>query len=82
MIEMQVLSARDNRSPVPDGVRDSIFAHYGTDPEDFRATLRSYSRRPSEFRSLFSSTIDSLNAIEQRHRRETISSEDPQSPPR
>lgn len=68
MNELQVLSARADRSSLPPGLQDSIFARYGVEREDFNTTLRYYSRHPSEFESLFNAAIDSLNAIDNRQR--------------
>lgn len=69
--ELQVLSARADRTSLPPGLQDSIFTRYGVEREDFNTTLRYYSRRPSEFESLFNGAIDSLNAIDKRQRRGT-----------
>jgi hypothetical protein len=69
LVEMHLLSARASRDgQLPAGVQDSILRRYEVRPEAFDATLRYYSRRPSQLDALYDGVVDSLNALEQRSR--------------
>lgn len=69
LTEMHLLSARATRDgQLPPGVQDSILWRYGVQPEAFDATLRYYSRRPTQLDALYDGVIDTLNALEQRSR--------------
>ena len=69
LVEMHLLSMRAERKDgLPPSMRDSVFQHYGVEREDFRATLRYYSRRPVRLDALYDGVVDTLSAIEQRSR--------------
>jgi len=56
-------------APPPPGLRDSILARYDVRPSDFDASLHYYSRHPRDFRTLYQSIIDTLQALEYPERR-------------
>lgn len=69
LVEMHLLAMRAERKEgLPPSMRDSVFQHYGVEREDFRATLRYYSRRPTRLEALYDGVVDTLSALEQRSR--------------
>ncbi|MFB6273307.1 MAG: DUF4296 domain-containing protein [Salinibacter sp.] len=81
LTEIHLLKARRAREePVPQGLRDSIFAHYEVSPSTFDATLRYYSHHPRAFQVLYQTVIDTLKALQTPRRGRTIpdSLQDPQ----
>jgi hypothetical protein len=63
LTEMHLASERYTITrSVPPGLRDSIFARFSVDPEDYEATLQYYSRHPEAFEGLYNAVVDSLNA--------------------
>jgi len=65
LTELQLAAVRQSQtnSP-PQGLRDSILAHYDVSGSDFDATLRYYSRHPKAFEALYQSVIDTLQALQ------------------
>lgn len=55
-------------APYPSGLRDSIFARHDVRPSEFDATLRYYTRRPKDFKVLYQSVIDTLQALDRSRR--------------
>lgn len=73
LTEFQLAAVRKSQtnSP-PQGLRDSILAHYDVPGSDFDATLRYYSRRPKAFEALYQTVIDTLQALQYSDKGRTI----------
>jgi len=73
LTEIHLQTARHAReTPVPPGLRDSIFARYDVRPAAFEATVRYYSRRPQAFDQLYQSVVDTLKALQRPEGSRTI----------
>ena len=78
LTELHMASSRQSRDmSTPLGLRDSIFARYNVDPPEFETTLRHYTRHPAQFEAVYTTVIDTLQAL----RRPTRSRADTQSAP-
>ena len=79
LVELHLLSARAVHlsGSIPSSARDSLFEHYHTDREEFKATLRHYSRHPEQFESLYRSVIDTLRSLEQQGREKQYTGDTP-----
>lgn len=65
LTELHITAARHNvDAPTPRGLRDSVFARYGVRAAEFDSTVKYYSRRPEEFKELYSPIIDTLESLQ------------------
>lgn len=82
LVDLHLTTARKKHSSdVPTGIRDSVFAYYGIEREDFDDALDYYSKHPRRFETLYDAVIDTLNALQNRYPRRRVQKDEVVDPP-
>jgi hypothetical protein len=63
LVDLHLAQERANLDvDTPPALRDSVLAHYGIAPAQYRAVIAYYSERPEAYAALYRSVIDTLQA--------------------